>query len=74
MASAVIRSRRGNSGYRCRNRGHRTSYGTRCALRTGATGARRCTTRLRHRVAREHRKENHRYQLFHELPLKKPQK
>src|SRR5258708_9081468 len=67
---AVIRRRRGNSGYRCGNRGHRTCYGTRRARRTGAAGARSCTTRLRHRIASEHRKENHRYQLFHELPLK----
>jgi len=68
VASAVIRSRRCNSGYRCRNRGHRAGYGTRCARRTGATGTRRCPTRLRHNIASEHRKENHRNQLFHELP------
>ena len=73
VASSVIRRRRGNSGYRCGNRGHRAGYGTRRARRTGATGARSRTARLRHRIAREHRKENHRYQLFHELPLKKPQ-
>ncbi len=73
VAGAVIRSRRGNSGYRCGNRGHHTGCGTRRARCTGTTRARRRAARLRHRIAREHRKENHRYQLFHELPLKKPQ-
>src|SRR6266852_4774685 len=74
VAGAVIRTRRGDSRYCRRNRGHRAGYGTRRARRTGATGARSCTARLRHHIAREHRKENRRYQLFHELPLKKPQK
>src|SRR6266849_4120416 len=71
-AAAVTPSRRDNSGYHYRNRGHRTDCGSRRACRTGAASARGCTARLRHRIAREHRKENHRYELFHEPPERNP--
>ena len=68
VGAAIPAGRRGNSGYHYRNQGHRTDCGSRRAERTGAAGARRCSARLRHRIASEHRKENHRYELFHEPP------
>src|SRR5882762_10104567 len=71
VAGAVIRTRRGNSRYSSRNRGHHASGSTRCtagcAAGRSATGTRRRATRLRHRVARKHGKENHRNELFHEI-------
>src|SRR6267154_2790698 len=67
VAGAVIRTRRGNSRYSSRNRGHHASGSTRRAAGRTATGTRRRATRLRHRVARKHGKENHRNKLSHEI-------
>jgi len=67
---AVVRACRRNPGYCRRNRG----YGSGCRSSRTATrraaGARGCATRLRHRMAGEHRKENYPYKLFHETSPK----
>src|SRR6267378_1867933 len=67
VVGGVTRTRRGNSRYSNRNRGHHPSGSSRCTAGRTAAGTRRRATRLRHRVARKHGKENHRNQLFHEI-------
>jgi len=67
--SAVTCARCRNPRCDGRNRGYGPPCGTRRAGARAATGARGRATRLCHRIARNHRKENQRCQLFHE-PLK----
>jgi hypothetical protein len=57
---AAIRGRRGHSGHAHCHYGNCTGYGTGASTRA-ARRARSRATRLRHRVARECRKENDRY-------------
>src|SRR5262249_23686984 len=65
--SALIRGRRGNAGDAHCNHSNHAGRGS--SPRTSTTPpAPSCATRLRHRVPRECRKENHRYKLLHETP------
>jgi hypothetical protein len=67
---ARIRGRRGYSSHAHCHHGNRAGYSTGARTRA-ARRTRSCAARLRHRVPRECRKENHRYQLFHETPQEK---
>jgi hypothetical protein len=67
--SGVTRASRHDPCYYCCYRCHDTYCGTtRRSTRRTATGTRGCATRLCHCIARDHRKENHRCQLFHAPP------
>ena len=72
--NAVTCARRRNSRYDRRDRGYGACRGTRRRAARAATGTRSRATRLRPRIARDHRKENHCCQLFHELSPKRNHK
>jgi hypothetical protein len=57
---ARIRGRRGNPSHAHCYYGNRAGYGTGASTRAASRTC-SCATCLRHRVARECRKENHRY-------------